>query len=62
MLLGPAPGVLGTAAAHLPMDLEASLQPCLFPQPEGCEGFQVLRVENKADGLFNEVCIVQKLW
>lgn len=39
MLLGPAPGLLGTAAAHLPMDLETSLQPSLFPLPEGCGGF-----------------------
>lgn len=63
MLLGLAPGVLGIAAAPLPKDLENSLQPSLLHlQPEGSGDFQVLRVEDRADGLFHGVCIDQELW
>lgn len=40
VFLGPAPGVLGIAAAHLPMDLETFLQPSLpHLQPEGFGDF-----------------------
>lgn len=54
VLPAPAPGVVGIAAAHLPMDLENSLQPSLFHlQPEGSGDFQVLRVEDRADGIFH---------
>lgn len=63
VLLGPAPGVVGIAAAHLLMDLEISLQPSpLNLQPEGFGDFQVLRVEDRADELFHGVFIVQELW
>lgn len=63
VLLGPAPGLLGIAAAHPPMDLETPLQPSLLHlQPEGFGDFQVLRVQDRADGLLHGVCIVQELW